>query len=85
MLAEELMDVAFDDGSLAGAQLSDHQDFVQVLTTLRTQGSAVGLQGNNDKIFILHINSEYFVAEKKIWQVKTFRISLLVLYVSIMY
>jgi hypothetical protein len=34
VLREELVHVALDDGRFARAQLSDHQDLVQVLATL---------------------------------------------------
>lgn len=36
MLGEELVDVSLDDGGLAGAEFSDHQDLVQVLLLLHT-------------------------------------------------
>lgn len=36
MLGEELVDVSLDDGGLAGAEFSDHQDLVQVLFLLHT-------------------------------------------------
>lgn len=36
MLREELVDVSLDDGGLAGAEFSDHQDLVQVLLLLHT-------------------------------------------------
>lgn len=36
MLGEELVDVSLDDGGLAGAEFSNHQDLVQVLLLLHT-------------------------------------------------
>lgn len=36
MLGEELVDVSLDDGGLAGAEFSDHQDLVQVFLLLHT-------------------------------------------------
>lgn len=36
MLGEELVDISLDDGGLAGAEFSDHQDLVQVLLLLHT-------------------------------------------------
>lgn len=36
MLGEELVDVSLDDGGLARAEFSDHQDLVQVLFLLHT-------------------------------------------------
>lgn len=36
MLGEELVDVSLDDGGLASAEFSDHQDLVQVLLLLHT-------------------------------------------------
>lgn len=36
MLGEELVDVSLDDGGLAGAKFSDHQDLVQVFLLLHT-------------------------------------------------
>lgn len=36
MLGEKLVDVSLDDGGLAGAEFSDHQDLVQVLLLLHT-------------------------------------------------
>lgn len=36
MLGEELVDVSLDDGGLASAEFSNHQDLVQVLLLLHT-------------------------------------------------